>query len=135
MAYIGVSTDGQIEQLAALKAFLQTLTLHLYSNAVAWDPNNSVGSYVEVSWPGYAPIATTGWQTAYATTDGYAEIDEVIRGFSVVSGGPYIVQGYYLTTPDGNLFAAASNEIVGGQPMSVGETYYVQCKYVGGVIA
>jgi hypothetical protein len=135
VADIGISTVGQVEQVAALKTFLSTLTLHLYSNPVVWDPNNSVGDYTEVSWPGYAPIVLSGWQTAYTTGDGYAEIDEQIRGFSPTTGGPYTVQGYYLTTPDGYLFGAASNEISGGQPVSYPETYYVQAKYVGGVIA
>jgi hypothetical protein len=135
MPDIGVSTTGQVEQLAALKAFLQTLRLHLYSNAVTWDPSNVVGDYTEVSWPGYAPIVLNAWQVPYQTGDGQAEIDEQIRGFSPSSGGPYTVQGYYLTTPDGLLFAAVSNEISGGQVVpGTSYTYYVQPRYVGGVI-
>lgn len=135
MADIGVSTTGQIEQLSGLKPFLSTLTLHLYSNHVVWDPNNVVGDYTEVSFPGYAPILLNAWMTAFGTSDGYAEINEQIRGFSPLSGGPFTVQGYYLTTPDGRLFAAASNEVSGGQPLSYPDTYFVQPKYVGGVIA
>jgi hypothetical protein len=135
MADIGISTQGQIEQLAGLKPFLSTLRLHLYSNHVVWDPNNLVAAYHEVVWPGYAAILLNGWQTPFMTSDGYAEIDEQIRGFAPTSGGPFTVQGYYLTTPDGQLFAAASNQITGGQPVSFPQTYYVQPKYVGGVIA
>lgn len=90
-----------------LSAFGSTLNVHLYQNAHVPSAADTVASYVEADFEGYAPQPATAWSAAATVagiTSAFADELTYTKGIGGVGNSVY---GYYVTdSTDGVLLWA-----------------------------
>jgi hypothetical protein len=129
----GVSTDGRKRVVDDSRADRNTMFLALYTNAVPWNPTNTVVMYTEPTYTGYARIPITSWGPAFVNGLSQAESDAATYSFNGTAGGVVTIQGYFVVDGGGLLFGAVSNEVPGGVPFYVpGGSYNVTPKFIAG---
>lgn len=118
--------QGALSDLAGwLAGDLGTAYARLYSNNVAFLPTNTLASYTEAAFPGYAPVGSLGWSVPYVNGQGKAQTDSNPVLFRLNSNsGSYAVYGLYITDSANSkllavlsllqpfLFTASNNELL-----------------------
>lgn len=111
------------------QATLNLCKLRLYQNNHTPDPNDTVASYTEANFTGYAAINVNSWGNAYLNGDGIAQIDEINRTFNQTGvGATCLVFGYYITDNNNNLVWAESNDNGPFNMNANGLVYIVQAR-------
>lgn len=122
-----------VSKLASLRAYLDstralrnTLTLKLFVNDYTPLVTSEAIDFVEATFDGYAPQATTLWSLAFINASNQAESTEAVRVFiRATTGVAETVYGYYLVDGAGDLVFAERNP-AGGTPIATaGDTYAV----------
>ena len=112
--------------LAALQTYLNGLTLRLYLNNHVPADSDTVSSYTEANFTGYAAIALTSWGTAFLNGSNLGEIDHPTQTFTQTgTGTTCMVYGYYVTDGSGNLIWAELNSAGPFNMNASGLTYTV----------
>lgn len=126
-----ICRTGLVSLCQQWKAFLNTCTLRLFQNNHVPDPTDTVASYTEATFTGYAAIATVNWGNAFLNGANIAEIDEINRTFTqTASTVSNTIFGYYITDGPGNLIFAESNPLGGFAMNAAGLIYIVQARMV-----
>jgi hypothetical protein len=127
-----ICNGGLVAIAGALQTYLDGLSLRLYTTAITPAVGDTAAAYLaaEASFPGYAPIPLTSWGSAYLVSSGLAEIDEIIRVFTLSSsGGPYPIYGYFIVDSGLSLIWAGLNSAAPVNLTNAGDSYSVQPKY------
>jgi hypothetical protein len=122
-----VVNGGKVTLLQFLVTPLQGYVLALYVNNRTPVITDTLANYTEASFPGYARINLTGWNTAFLNGASKAETDELVRVFtqSSVPTPQQTVYGYLVIDNVGNLAWAELNPSGGVLMNGAGQTYTV----------
>lgn len=90
--------EARANSLAAIFNGLSTLyTLRLFQNIFLPTPATPLSSFVQSTFPGYAPIGLAGsFGSAVRVQDGQWEISSPIFGFGNTGSSSATVQGWYI---------------------------------------
>ena len=128
-----VVNTGKTSQLDVIRTnLLQGATMHLFTNDKTPAAGDTPSDYTEPVFSGYAPITLSAWGAPYINGDTDAQIDEILRTFTMNGGSPENVYGYFITTP-GNVLQWAERRAAGPVQMAnPGDEYSVVPQYTLG---
>lgn len=96
--------ENLVLEMMVNKTAAQNLVLRLFQNNITPSDTDTAGTYTEATFPGYAAITLAGasWGAASAGSIAFAQ-----QTFTISSGGPQTVFGYYYTQLTSGILVAA----------------------------
>jgi hypothetical protein len=98
--------------------------LHLYTNDKVPADGDTLASYTEASFGGYAPAPVSGW-TQPAQQAGAARMQASPVTFTVAGPPGALIYGYFVTDPGGNLLWAERDPQAPVNMQTVGNSYTI----------
>jgi hypothetical protein len=115
------------DELAALVAFWSTRgtqTAHIFVNNITPGFGTLISSFVEASWPGYSPVAVSGWAPAtWAPPDAMVQALGPVS-FTVTGVSSVILYGYFITDGSG-AYVWGERDLNAPVTLQPGQTYSV----------